>query len=370
MSCMGLGDDRRTAQKGTHMKAAVLTDFRSPLQLQTRPDPEPGAGEAVVRIEASGVCRSDWHFWNGDWNWLGLTPQFPLIQGHEIGGVVAEVGPDVHHFKAGDRVTIPFHLACGRCEYCTGGRSHLCHALGFVGFTSDGGFAQAIKVPSADSSLVRLPDAVDYVSAAALACRYMTAYHGIVDRAQVKSGEWVAVFGIGGLGLSTVQVAAAMGARVVAVGRSADKLAQARAEGAVAAVDASQPNVADRVKEITGEGADVAVDALGASATALPAILSLRKGGRLLQMGLTGQEDKGMISLPVDAMVLQELSIIAALGCPTSSYPALLGMVASGQLNPKRLVGRMVSLEDISSVYHDMSGYKTHGFSVITDLQN
>src|SRR5688572_29202864 len=237
------------------MKAAVMTDFRAPLRIENRPDLEPGPAEAIIRVEASGICRSDWHFWQGDWGWVGLAPQFPLVQGHEVGGVVDAVGSEVREFKEGDRVTVPFHLACGACGYCRAGRSHLCHALGFVGFTSDGGFATQLRVPSADYSLVRLPDEVDFESAAALACRYMTAYHAIVDRGAVKPGEWVAVFGIGGLGLSTVQIAAALGARVVAVARSADKLAQAKSEGAVATVDATSANVPEQIKEITGGGA-------------------------------------------------------------------------------------------------------------------
>jgi propanol-preferring alcohol dehydrogenase len=197
----------------------------------------------------------------------------------------------------------------------------------------------------------------------------MTAYHGLIDRARVAPGEWVAVFGAGGVGLSAVQIAAALGARVVAVTRSEDKLALARAEGAAETVNATRENVPELIKEITGGGADLAVEALGASATLLPAMVSLRRGGRCLQLGVTSQEDKGMVSLPVDAMVFQELSLITSIGCPTSSYPGLLSMVGSGKLQPRRLVGRTVTLEDVTSVYADMSEFKTRGFQVITGLQ-
>ena len=348
------------------MKAAVVTRFREPLEIHDLTDPRPGPSEAVVRVEACGICRSDWHLWQGDWNWVGIELSLPHVLGHEFGGVVEATGTDVRHFKPGDRVTVPFHMACGHCEYCYTGRSNLCLAHGAIGVHFNGGYGRLTSVPSADVNLVHLPEEIDFITAAALGCRFMTAYHGVIDQARVRPGEWVAIFGIGGVGLSAVQIASAVGARVVAISRSEEKLARARNEGALAAVQASEEHLVDTVKEITGGGAHVAIDALGSRNTLLPAVLSLRKGGRHLQLGLTGQMEKGMVALPVDAMVFQEITFVGSLGCPTSSYPGLLSLIASGKLEPKRLVTKRVPIERASDVLSSMTDFATLGFNMIT----
>lgn len=347
------------------MKAAVMTAYRQPLDVRDLPDPRPGDDDAVVRVEACGICRSDWHLWQEDWSWVGVGVPFPRVPGHEFGGTVVEVGRNIRRFRAGDRVTVPFHLACGHCEYCDTGRSNICQAFGFLGVHTDGGYGELSLVPHADANLVRLPDGVAPAAAASLGCRFMTSYHGLVDRARVRPGEWVAVFGIGGVGLAAVQIAHALGARVIAVSRTPEKLERARVEGAVQTVKAGANAVA-AVREITGGGADVSVDALGGSATAVPGILSLRKGGRHLQLGGTGKEDSGIIGIPVDAMLFQELSFVASLGCPTTSYPGLLSMVASGALKPDRLIDRSVDIGGVNEVLTRMSDYRTSGFNVIT----
>jgi alcohol dehydrogenase, propanol-preferring len=347
------------------MRAAVLTAYREPLEIRDLPDPHPGAMDAIVRVEACGICRSDWHIWQEDWIWAGLALPLPLVPGHEVGGTVVEVGPGVKRFKVGDRVTIPFHLACGQCDFCYTGRSNLCQAFGFVGAHTEGGYGELTRVPNADVNLVRLPEGVAPTVAAALGCRYMTAYHGLMDQARVKPGEWVAVFGIGGVGLATVQIAVAAGARVIAVSRTDAKLEQAKAQGAIAGVTAG-PQVSTAIRDLTGGGADISVDALGGSVTAIPGILSLRKGGRHLQLGGTGKEDRGAIPLPIDAMLFQELSLHASFGCPTTSYPGLLSMVASGALKPERLVEGTIDVGHVNDVLNRMTDYQTSGFNVIT----
>jgi propanol-preferring alcohol dehydrogenase len=319
----------------------------------------------VIRVEACGVCRSDWHLWQEDWSWVGVTVPLPAVPGHEFGGTVVEVGRNVRRFGVGDRVTVPFHLACGQCEFCDTGRSNICQAFGFLGVHTSGGYGELSCVPKADVNLVRLPDGVSAPVAASLGCRYMTAYHGLVDQARVRPGEWVAVFGIGGVGLATVQIARALGARVIAVSRTQRKLDLAKAEGAAGAVVAGENAVA-AIRDISGGGAHLSVDALGSSATTVPAILSLRKGGRHLQLGGTGKEDAGVIGIPVDAMLFQELSFHASMGCPTTSYPGLLSMVASGALSPERLVERQVDVGDVNDVLERMTSYQTSGFNVIT----
>jgi D-arabinose 1-dehydrogenase-like Zn-dependent alcohol dehydrogenase len=344
------------------MKAAVLTQVGEPLQIRDRPDPEPGPNNAIIRVEACGICRSDWHIWRGDWTWAGVNLPLPFVLGHEFGGTVEATGPGVQGFHPGDRVTIPFNHGCGHCANCYTGRSNIC--LG--GGANFGGFAELAEVKDADVNLVHRPAEVDAIAAAGLGCRFMTAYHGLVDRARIRAGEWVAVYGAGGVGLSAVQIASALGARVVAVDINEEKLGRAEAEGALATVNATEGPPSPAVKEMTGGGADVTVDALGSSATAIPAVLSLKKGGRHLQIGLTSSDDRGQIALPVDAMILQEQELITSYGCPVTSYPGLLALVASGRFDPKRLVTRTVPLAATNDVLRAMSDYGTIGLTVIT----
>ena len=230
------------------MKAAVMTELRKPLEVMELQDPLPGPDGALVLVEACGICRSDWHLWQGDWTWMGIQPQLPIVMGHELAGVVESVGSDVRTFRPGDRVTLPFHMACGHCEYCQTGRSNICLANGVIGTHFNGGYGRMAVVPAAEANLVRLPDDVDALAAAALGCRYMTSYHGLVDRAKLQPGEWVAVFGVGGVGLSAVQIAVALGAQVIAVDISEKKLHLAKSEGAAAAIDAHGDNTVEQVR--------------------------------------------------------------------------------------------------------------------------
>jgi D-arabinose 1-dehydrogenase-like Zn-dependent alcohol dehydrogenase len=213
------------------MRAAQMTAFRHPLQVAEIPVAAPRADGAVVRVGASGICRSDWHIWNEDWTWMGLNLRLPTVLGHEVGGVVEEVGPDVRTVRMGDRVTIPFHEADGTCPYCRAGHQNLCDHEVIPAIHRSGGWAQYITVTAADLNCIRLPEEVDSLSAATLGCGYMTAYRAVVDRGRVQPGQWVAVHGCGGVGLSAVQIAAAMDAMVVAVDVFDHKLAKARGEG-------------------------------------------------------------------------------------------------------------------------------------------
>ncbi|CAB1060312.1 S-(hydroxymethyl)glutathione dehydrogenase (EC [Olavius sp. associated proteobacterium Delta 1] len=348
------------------MKAAVMTQFREPVEIQNLSDPAPGPNDALIEVKGCGVCRSDWHAWQEDWSWVGIKIDLPHILGHEISGVVREVGKNVRKFKPGDRVTMAFHTACGQCHYCYGGHSNLCQTgHGAIGFQFNGGYGHLVVMPAADVNLVQLPDAVDFISAAALGCRFMTAYHGLVDRAVVRPGEWVAIFGLGGIGLSAVQIASTLGAQVIAVDISENKLEMAKTEGAAATLNALEQKPTEAILDLTKGGADLSVDALGLSQTALPALSSLRRGGRHLQIGLTGKAEKGKIALPVDAIVLQEISFIGTFGCPTTRYPSLLTLVANGKLKPKSLVTNTIPVENVNAVLSSMTDFATVGFQVI-----
>jgi len=352
------------------MRAARIINHKQPLEIQNFATPEPGPNDAIIRLEACGVCRSDWHAWQGDWSWIGLSPELPITPGHEIGGVVVEVGKDVKSFQREDRVTTPFHSGCGRCEYCLKGRPNLCENLRIYGLATgfDGGYAEYMVIPNADFNLIRLPENVDSLSAAALGCRYMTGYNGIV-RGNVKPGDWVTIHGAGGVGLSAIQVANAVGAQVIAVDINDEKLELAKEEGAVETVNAKTENVVEAIQEITKGGTHVGIDALGIKDTVLNSVMSIRKGGRHVQVGLTTTEEAGFVSLPVDLMTASEVEFIGSLGNPHPNYHGLLSLVSSGKLNPKRLIEREVRLTDVNDVFNNMTEYQTKGFNIITDFK-
>ena len=285
------------------MRAATMEGVREPLVVKELPDPKLSPSGAIVRVEANGVCRSDWHGWVGDWDWTGLEFEYPHVLGHEFCGVVEEVGSEVKRFVAGDRVIVPFSQGDGTCEMCVQGHTNVCENGFAPGFSYWGGFGRLSSVPIADVNLVKMPDSMSYLEGAALGCRYMTSFHGVADRAGVSAGEWVSVHGCGGIGLSAVQIATALGANVIAVDIDAQKLDFAKKVGAVETVHAGNADPAEAVQDITKGGAHVAVDALGIKATCQAATLSLRRRGRHLQIGQTGRDEEGMIAFPIEIML-------------------------------------------------------------------
>jgi D-arabinose 1-dehydrogenase-like Zn-dependent alcohol dehydrogenase len=349
------------------MRAAVMEAIRQPLVVREVPDPELPSNGAILRAEAEGVCRSDWHAWSGDWSWIGLTPALPLVMGHEFCGVIEEVGKDVRNFKRGDRVLVPFSQGEGTCEYCRTGNSHVCVRPQLPGFSYWGGYGRLVAVPQADVNLVPMPDQVGFLEGAALGCRFMTSYHGVVDRAQVKPGEWVAVHGCGGIGLSAIHIASAIGATVIAVDLDDRKLELAKKVGAAHVVNGKSTDAVKAILELTRGGAHVAVDALGIAATCRNAIMSLRKQGRSLQIGLTSQNEKGDVALPIDRMVTMELQLIASLGMPASRYPSMLAMVAAKKLRPGDMITETVGLEGASRVLQEMTSFQNVGMSIINE---
>ncbi len=345
------------------MKAAVLEAFREPLVIRDVPDPTPTPRGAVVRVAANGICRSDWHGWAGHWP---TTFALPHVLGHEMCGVVEEVGDGVTRHRPGDRIIVPFSGGDGTCAMCAAGLTNLCEDPVVPGFRSWGGFAKYVAVDHADVNLVPLPEAVTGVAGAGMGCRFMTAFHGLTDRARIQPGEWVAVFGCGGIGLSAIEIARALGARPIGIDIGDEKLALAKELGAEIAIKAgATTDAAEAVRHATGGGAHVSVDALGIAATCRPAIESLRKRGRHVQIGMTNAEDAGCLSLPVDLIIEREIVLAGSKGMPPADYPQMLDMVADGRLNPGRLVSRTVPLEDAGAVLAAMDSFDTLGFTVI-----
>lgn len=347
------------------MRAAVMEGIRQPLVVKDVKDPELFPNGAIVRVEANGICRSDWHAWTGDWTWFGLSLRFPHVLGHEFCGVVEDVSPEVTRFKKGDRVLVPFSQGEGTCNWCRSGQPHLCDTRFTPGIAYWGGFGRYVGVPFADVNLVPLPDAVSFVEGASMGCRFMTSFHALVDRAQVAAGEWVAVHGCGGIGLSAVQIATALGANVIAVDIGDEKLEWAKKLGAVATINAQQGNPVKEIARLTDGGAHVSVDALGIAATCQASVMSLRKQGRHVQIGLTTSAEKGQVPLPIDLIVLKEVSLIGSYGMPAPRFGAMLSMVETGKLAPGKLVSRTVPLEATGEVLASMDRFATIGVTVI-----
>jgi len=324
------------------------------------PDPTCPDDGVVLDVAATGVCRSDWHAWRGH-----EQVALPHIPGHELAGTVREVGSAVSKWRVGDRVTVPFVLGCGTCEPCQAGDAQVCPNQEQPGFSLPGSFAERVALPRADANLVRLPDGLSFVAAASLGCRFATAYRAVVTHGAVRPGQWVAVHGCGGVGLSAVMVAKALGARVVAVDISTAALDAARDLGADAVVVADETTkVARAVRDLTDGGAHVSLDALGRAAVASAAIAGLRPRGRHVQVGLLhGDESRAAVSMRL--VVARELAILGSHGMPAVDYPAMLELVTSGALDPERLVTRRIGLDDAGAALAEMDGPTPPGIAVI-----
>jgi alcohol dehydrogenase len=327
------------------MKAIVYREFRGPIEVAELPDPEPTRDGVVVRVEACGLCRSDWHGWMGH----DGDVRVPQVPGHELAGVIVAVGSEVRRWREGQRVTVPFCLGCGTCAECRSGHPQVCPRYEQPGFTLPGAFAELVALPLADFNLVHLPDTVDAVSAASLGCRFGTAFRAVVDQGRVARGEWVAVFGCGGVGLAAIMIAREAGARIVAVDVDAAALALAASLGADVAIEVGPIGEADvpaAVRDATGGGAHLSLDALGSRATCLGSIRSLRKRGRHVQIGVMAEGD-ARPEIPMGEVMFSELEIIGSHGIQAERYGAILKRMAAGRLDPARLVTRSITLDEV-----------------------
>lgn len=342
------------------MKALVLEGIQQ-LAIRDLPTPQPGALGVLVKVMANGVCRSDWHAWTGD-----IKRDYPMVIGHEMVGVVEEVMPGVTRFKKGDRVVVPFSGSDGTCPHCQRGAAHLCDNPLIPGRSYSGGYAEYVGIPLADRNLVHLPDEISFSEGAALGCRFMTSFHGLVDRAAIRAGEWVVVYGCGGVGLSAINIAAALGCRVIGVDINPGNLELAKAMGAEFVINSRQSPPVEAVMEITKGGADVAVDALGIADTCVNGILSLAKSGRHLQIGITTKNEAGYIRLPVDMMVYKELQMIGSVGMAPHRFTSMVPLIAQGKLTPGRMVTGEISLSEVEGVFESMTRSAATGTFVVT----
>jgi alcohol dehydrogenase len=344
------------------MKAMYYDAFEKPPEIRTLPDPTPTDAGVVIKVEATGLCRSDWHGWMGH----DTDIKLPHVPGHELAGTIAATGKGVMRYKVGDRVTVPFVSGCGRCGECHSGNAQVCIDQFQPGFTHWGSFAEYVAIDYADQNLVPLPESLDYATAASLGCRFATSFRAVVDQGRVRGGEWVAVHGCGGVGLSAIMIATALGANVIAIDISAEKLAFAREIGAVAVINGREVHdVAGAVEEITKGGAHVSIDALGSPVTCFNSIKNLRRRGRHVQVGLMLGE-QATPQIPMAQVISRELEIYGSHGMQAWRYEAMLAMLETGKLAPQRLIGRHISLEEAVPALMAMDGATDLGISVIT----
>lgn len=344
------------------MKAVLFEKFEETPKVVTVDDPTPEVHGVVIKVEATGVCRSDWHGWMGHDTDIDL----PHIPGHELAGIVEAVGKDVTNWKVGDRVTVPFVGGCGSCPECHAGHQQVCHNQFQPGFTHWGSFAEYVGIHQADLNLVSLPESMDFATAASLGCRFATSFRAVVDQGKASAGQWVAVHGCGGVGLSAVMIANAVGANVIAIDINDEKLALAKALGAVATINgASVADVPEAVIELTKGGAHVSLDALGHPVTCFNSIANLRPRGKHVQVGLM-LADHATPQVPMSKVIGQELEILGSHGMQAHRYGAMLDMVESGKLDPALLVGDQISLSDAPKALMNMDKFQSVGATVIT----
>ena len=346
------------------MKAVFYREFCERPQIEQVNDPIPRDDGVVLQVMASGVCLSDWH------GWQGTDPdiELPHVPGHELAGVVTAVGQAVTKWQVGDRVTVPFVGGCGRCPECTSGNHQVCDFQFQPGFTHWGSFAEYVAIHYADVNLIRLPEEMEFQTAASLGCRFATSFRAIVDQGRVSAGQWVVVHGCGGVGLSAIMIASSLGAQVVAVDIADDKLASAVQLGAVAGINAiSTPNVADAVRELTDGGAHVSVDAIGSAEVCANSINSLRKRGRHIQIGLM-VGNSSCPEIPMSKVLSNELEIVGSHGMQAHRYAEMIEMITAGKLSPEKLIGKTISLDESIDALTSMNNFGTTGVTIITEF--
>jgi alcohol dehydrogenase len=326
------------------MRAMMMDRIGGPLEVREVPDPRAPDGGVVVRVHATGVCRSDWHAWVGHED-IAL----PHVPGHELAGVISAVGAGVTKWSVGDRVTVPFVCGCGRCEWCVSGNAQICPEQEQPGFTYWGSFAQYVALHAADTNLVAIPDSVSFEAAASLGCRFATAFRALTGRARVAADEWVTVVGVGGVGLSTMMIGKALGANVIAVDRNAGALDAAKALGADHVLIADGSDIPAEVHEITGGGSHIAVDAVGSEQTCQDSILSVRRRGRHVQVGLLPPVS-GHPRVPMSRVIAWELDLLGSHGMAAADYPRMLAMIERGALRPQDLIERVIGLSEAAEL--------------------
>jgi alcohol dehydrogenase len=343
------------------MKAAIYEAFGQPIQIESLPDPVPSSDGVVIRVIANGICRSDWHGWMGH----DSDVKLPHVPGHELAGVIEAVGKDVHRWKPGNRVTLPFACGCGSCTQCLSGNQHVCDNYFQPGFTAWGSFAEFVAIRYADVNLVQLPENMDFIQAASLGCRFITSFRAVIHQGRISPGEWVAIHGCGGIGLSATMIAAAAGAKIIGVDIRDETLSMVESLGAVATLNARQvDNIPEAIKEISKGGVHLSIDALGSNETCRNSILCLRKRGRHVQIGVMAADHKETM-IPMGLVMFNEIELIGSHGMQAHAYKPMMDLIISGVLQPEKLITKTVSLTEAVKILETMGDSPPVGIAII-----
>jgi 6-hydroxycyclohex-1-ene-1-carbonyl-CoA dehydrogenase len=322
------------------MKAALLYRSGEPLAVEEVPTPEPASGEILVKVAACGLCHTDLHYIDHG------VPTFkkpPLILGHEVSGTISALGEDVDGWQTGDRVLLPAVYGCGQCSMCRNGRENICERMVMFGNNVDGGYAEYIIAPAKD--VFSLPDEIPLEEASIIADAITTPFHAVVNRGRVKPGDQVVVFGCGGIGLNVVQVAASIGAQVIAVDILDEKLEWASRLGAQTTLNSTAHERIDKeIRKLTAGGADIGFEAIGNPLAQAQTFNSLRPGGRFVVVGFSSKP----MALNTGKVMYREMEIIGSLGCRAVDYPRVIEMARQGKIRVKELVTDRFRLVDIN----------------------
>jgi alcohol dehydrogenase len=347
------------------MKAAIYHEFHGPINIENLPDPSPTPDGVVIKVGATGICRSDWH------GWMGHDPDIslPHVPGHELAGTILETGKNITSWQQGDRVTLPFVCGCGHCDPCHSGNQQICDNQFQPGFTHWGSFAEYVAIDYAETNLVRLPESMSFETAASLGCRFITSFRAVVHQGRLQADEWVAVHGCGGVGLSAIMIAKAMGAKVIAIDIDDEKLNLAKSIGADFMVNVTEKiGVAEAVKELSHGGVHLSIDALGSKETCFNSINNLRKQGRHIQVGLLAG-DQSNPPIPMGVVIANELEILGSHGMQAHQYPDIFMLIEEGKLHPEKLIGNKVNLSSGIEELINMNSFNSNGITVINDFQ-
>jgi D-arabinose 1-dehydrogenase-like Zn-dependent alcohol dehydrogenase len=319
------------------MRAAVLEAFNRPLGVNQVADPVPGPGDVIVRTRAAGVCRTDLKIIEGAIS----TVQPPLVMGHELAGEVAALGQGVRGVEVGTRVAVSLDFSCGVCAYCRRGELDYCANLGRLGIEHDGALAEFVRVPAAN--LIELPETISFAQGATIADAVGSSYHAVRRRADVRAGQTVAVYGLGGLGLVAVQVAALAGAKVIGIARTEERRILASRLGATWTIDPNEGDVSAQIKELTaGFGVDAFIDLVGIEGSAQEGLLSCRRGGRVVVVGYMIPE----LTAQMMRLVYDEVSIMGSRSSTRADLLEAVAMVASGRIEP--IIGTELELDAVN----------------------
>jgi len=345
------------------MKAAIYEAFEGAISIRELADPVPTARGVVIEVGASGLCLSDWH------GWMGHDPdiKLPHVPGHELAGTVVAAGKDVRLWKGGERVTLPFVCGCGNCKQCATGNQQVCDYQFQPGFTAWGSFAQYVAIDYADENLVRLPTDMNFEEAASLGCRFITAYRAVKMQGKLQPGQWVAIHGCGGVGLSAIQIANALGAHIIAIDINEASCKLAKVLGATHVINAQKTNVVENIRDLSGGGVHLSLDAVGAATSCENSVLGLRKRGRHIQVGLLSDENN-MPQIPMPQVIAHELEILGSHGMQAHVFPELFKFLKTSQIDLKKMVHKKVALEQIPNLLPQLNSLDSAGIYVLNSF--